>query len=193
MGLTGPVARAVRPPARVTRAGMGGGVPMNASRRRLPGPAGLAPGLLVLVLLGAALWAGVGLREARAAADDREAVLRAAREHAMTLMSVGYQNVDADMRRVLDTSTGQARAEYARDAASLRETTVRDRLLRTGALRASGIVSLTGDTAVALVVGDAVVRGDGSESAPREQFYRWRMQLVRTSEGWLVSRVEQVA
>ncbi|MFF0309061.1 hypothetical protein ACFYSC_16660 [Streptosporangium sp. NPDC004379] len=166
---------------------------MDASRRRVPGPVGLVLGALALVLLGAALWAGMGLREARAAAGDREAALRAAGEHAVALMSVGYQNVDADMRRVLGTSTGQARAEYVRDAAALRETTVGDRLLRTGALRASGLVSLRGDTAEALVVGDAVVRGEGSESAPREQFYRWRMQLTRASGGWLVSKVEQVS
>ncbi|WP_307845204.1 hypothetical protein [Planomonospora sp. ID67723] len=149
-------------------------------------------GLLIAALAATAFWVGGQLRDAQAAADDREAALRAAGAHAVNLLSVGHRTVDADLRRILDTSTGQARAEYARNAAVLKETTTTGRILQTGALRAVGLVSLEGAKARVLVVGDAVVRWDGSENAPQERFYRWSMEVTKVGQAWLVSKAELV-
>ncbi|MFC4057702.1 hypothetical protein ACFOWE_05325 [Planomonospora corallina] len=149
-------------------------------------------GALIVLLLAAAVWIGGRLREAQAAADDRQAALRAAGTHAVNLLSVGHRTVDADIRRILDTSTGQARAEYSRNAAALRETTTKDKVVQTGALRAVGLVSLGEGTARVLVVGDAVVEWEGGENAPQERFYRWSMEVTRTGGKWLVSKAEMV-
>lgn len=113
------------------------------SRRplRIAGP---LLGVLIAVLLAAAFWVGATLRDAQTAADDRQAALRAAGAHAVHLLSVGYRSVDEDIGRILGTSTGVARAEYARTAAELKRSTVKDKILQTGALRASGLVSLRG-------------------------------------------------
>ncbi|GGK54913.1 hypothetical protein Ppa06_12520 [Planomonospora parontospora subsp. parontospora] len=154
--------------------------------------AGLVLGVLIAVLLAAALWIGGQLRDAQAAADDREAALRAAGTHAMNLLSVGYRTVDADVGRILDTSTGPARAEYVRTAEALRRTTTEEKVVQTGALRAVGLVSLSGDTARVMVVGDAVIEWEGSKNAPQERFYRWTMEVTRTGGKWLVSRAELV-
>ncbi|GAA3121083.1 Mce associated membrane protein [Planomonospora alba] len=149
-------------------------------------------GLLIVLLLAAAFWTGGRLRDAQAAADDREAALRAAGTHAVNLLSVGHRTVDADIRRILDTSTGQARAEYSRNASALKETTTRDKVVQTGALRAVGLVSLEGGTARVMVVGDAVIEWDGGGNAPQERFYRWTMEVTRTGGRWLVSKAEMV-
>nr|WP_260407984.1 hypothetical protein [Planomonospora venezuelensis] len=149
-------------------------------------------GLLIAALAATAFWVGGQLRDAQTAADDREAALRAAGAHAVSLLSVGHRTVDADIERILDTSTGEARAEYARNAAALKETTTAGRILQTGALRAVGLVSLEGATARVLVAGDAVVRRDGSGDAPQERFYRWSMHVTRVGAAWLVSKAELV-
>ncbi|MEU8035355.1 hypothetical protein [Streptosporangium sp. NPDC049078] len=149
-------------------------------------------GVLIVVLLVAAFWIGAALRDAQTAADDRQAALRAAGAHALHLLSVGYRSVDEDIERILDTSTGVARAEYARTAAELKRSTVKDKILQTGALRASGLVSLKGSTAQVMVVGDAVIRRDGGKDAPQERFYRWNMEVTKVGGSWLVSQAELV-
>ncbi|MFF3440950.1 hypothetical protein [Streptosporangium sp. NPDC002721] len=161
------------------------------SRRplRIAGP---VLGVLIVGLLAAAFWVGATLRDAQTAADDRQAALRAAGAHAVYLLSVGYRSVDNDIGRILDTSTGAARAEYARTAAELKKSTIKDKILQTGALRASGLVSLRGSTAQVMVVGDAVVRRDGSKDAPQELFHRWNMEVTKVGGAWLVSKAELV-
>ncbi|MBG0813659.1 hypothetical protein [Planomonospora sp. ID82291] len=154
--------------------------------------AGPVLGVLITVLLAAALWTGGRLRDAQAAEDDREAALRAAGAHAMNLLSVGYRTIDADVGRILSTSTGSARAEYTRTAEALRRTTTEEKVVQTGALRAVGLVALKGDTARVMVVGDAVIEWDGGEDAPQERFYRWTMDVTRTGGTWLVSKAELV-
>lgn len=166
---------------------------VKAARRAHPlKTAGLVLSVLVVALLAVAYWLCGALREAQVAADDREAAVRSARTHALALLSVGYRSVDADINRILDTSTGAARAEYARTVVTLKKTTVKNKVLQTGALRAAGLVSLKGGTAQVMVVGDAVVRWDESEDAPQERFYRWNMEVTRVGAVWLVSKAELV-
>lgn len=163
--------------------------PRRRRRFKVAGPVLLT---LIAVLLAAAFWIGATLRDAQAAADDRQAALRAAGAHAVHLLSVGYLSVDADIKRILDTSTGTARAEYARTAEERRKSTIKDRMLRVGALRASGLVSLRGGTAQVMVVGDELIRWEGRKTPPREQFHRWNMEVTKVGETWLVSRAELV-
>jgi Mce-associated membrane protein len=149
-------------------------------------------GVLIAALLAVAFWVGGDLRDAQAAADDRQAAMRVAGMHAVYLLSVSHQSVDADIKRILDTSTGSARAEYARTSVALKETTVKGKVLATGALRATGLVSLRGTTAQVMVVGDALVRKDGGENVPQERFYRWNMEVTKVGGAWLVSKAEVI-
>ncbi|GLW10512.1 hypothetical protein Misp01_56400 [Microtetraspora sp. NBRC 13810] len=132
------------------------------------------------------------LRAAQAVTDDRRAAVRAASGHAVNLLSVSHESVDTDIGRLLDTSTGAARAGYVRDAPGLKETTVRDKVMQTGVLRAAGLVSLRGNSARVLVVADVVIRWEDSETPAQERFHRWRMDLARVGGVWLVSQAEQV-
>lgn len=166
---------------------------VNAARRARPlGVAGLVLALLIVALLGAALWLRSALAQAQSEADDREAAMRAAGTHALDLLSVGHRTVDSDIKRILDTSTGAARAEYARNVTTLKETTLKSKVLQTGALRASGLVSMKGNIARVMVVGDAVIRWEGSKQPPQERFYQWNMEVTKIGAAWLVSKTELV-
>ncbi|MDP9863070.1 MULTISPECIES: hypothetical protein [Streptosporangium] len=168
---------------------------MAVKAARPPRPlriAGPALGVLIAVLLAAAFWIGGDLRQAQATADDREAAVQAAGAHAVDLLSVSHPSVDADIKRILDTSTGPAKAEYARNLAALKETTLKDKVVQTGALRACGLVSLRGDRAQVMAVGDALIRREGSKDAPQERFYRWNMEVTKVGGVWLVSKAELV-
>ncbi|MFG1711274.1 hypothetical protein ACFLIM_49805 [Nonomuraea sp. M3C6] len=147
---------------------------------------------VLVVLVGTGVWIAAQARDEQGRAGDKEAALLAAGTHAKNLISLDYRTADADVRRILDTSTGAARTEYAANAAKLKSTTVTNKVVQHGVLRATGLVSMTGATAKVLVVADVEIRWDGSKSAPQERYYRWSMDLTKTGGGWLVSKVVQV-
>ncbi|MEV6987383.1 hypothetical protein AB0M95_39850 [Sphaerisporangium sp. NPDC051017] len=153
---------------------------------------------LLIVLIGVlgVAWVRVGadLDEARAAAADRVAATQAAERYALILMAVDYRTVDRDVRRALDSSMGQARAEYERDAERLKAATREHKVVQTGVVRAAGLVSMDARRAGArvLVVADAVVRWDGTKTPPQERFNRWRMEVTKSRGVWWVSKLERV-
>ncbi|MEV0354285.1 hypothetical protein AB0H88_51815 [Nonomuraea sp. NPDC050680] len=149
--------------------------------------------VLLVVLLGAAVvfLRGQDLAE-QARADDRRAALEAAGTHAINLISLDYKTVDADMGRILATSTGVAQEEYKANAAKLKSTTVENKVVQDGVLRATGLVSMTELTARVLVVADVEIRWEGSKTPKQERFYRWSMDVTKANGVWLVSRAVQV-
>lgn len=148
--------------------------------------------VLLALLAGAALWLGAQASQARARAADREAALDAARAHAAGLVSLHHETVEADVRRILATSTGEARKEYESGLDRLRARTVTGKVVQNGVLRAAGLVSLSGGTAKALVVADVDIRREGSKEPPRDELYRWSMELTKVGGTWLVSKAVQV-
>jgi Mce-associated membrane protein len=147
---------------------------------------------VLAVLVGGGVWIAAQARDEQGRAGDKQAALQAAGTHAKNLVSLDYKSVDTDMRRILDTSTGTARAEYEANAGKLRSTTVGNKVVQHGVLRATGLVSITGTTARVLVVADVEIRWDGSDSPPQERFYRWQMDLSKVGGVWLASKVVQV-
>ncbi|MEU8271422.1 hypothetical protein AB0B89_30215 [Sphaerisporangium sp. NPDC049002] len=152
--------------------------------------------LLVLVALLGTAWVrvGAGLDQARSAARDRLAAVHAAERYALTLMAVNYRTVDRDVQRVLDTSMGQARDQYARDAERLKAATRLNKAVQTGVVRAAGLASMDvpKSTARVLVVADSVIRWEGAKTAPQDRFYRWSVEVTKVRGVWWVSRLEQV-
>ncbi|MBB4698459.1 hypothetical protein [Sphaerisporangium siamense] len=152
--------------------------------------------LAVLIAGLGVAWVRVGadLDAARAAARDRSAAVQAAERYALTLMAVDHRTLDRDVRRVLDSSVGQARSDYARDVERLKAATLRNKAVQTGVVRAAGLVSIDarGTSARVLVVADSVIRWEGVKTAPQERFYRWNMEVTKTRGAWWVSKLEQV-
>ncbi|GAA3244360.1 hypothetical protein [Nonomuraea helvata] len=147
---------------------------------------------VLAVLVGSGVWIAAQAREEQGRAGDKQAALLAAGTHAKNLVSLDYKSVDADMKRILDTSTGAARAEYEANQARLRSTTVGNKVIQHGVLRATGLVSMAGATAKVLVVADVEIRWDGSKSPPQERYYRWSMEVTKVGGVWLVSKAVQV-
>ncbi|MET8869212.1 hypothetical protein ABZW11_40320 [Nonomuraea sp. NPDC004580] len=147
---------------------------------------------ILAVLVGTGVWIAAQARDEQGRAGDRRAVLAAAGEHAKNLMSLDYKNVESDVRRILDTSTGAAKKEYEANLGKLRKTTVENKVVQHGVLRATGLVSMTATTARVLVVADVEIRWEESRSAPQERYYRWQMDLTKSGGQWLVSKVVQV-
>ncbi|MBO3747190.1 hypothetical protein J5X84_14015 [Streptosporangiaceae bacterium NEAU-GS5] len=156
----------------------------------------LIAGLAVLLLASgaAAYWTWRGRATAQTAAGDRQAAVSAAGTYAVNLLSVSHRTVDEDLRRILDTSTGEARTENVRSAAAVKSATVKTKAVETGVLRSAAIDSMNGSSADVLVVADAVIRWEGDKKlAPEERFYRWRMRVAKVGGVWLVAKAEMVS
>ena len=147
---------------------------------------------MLAVLVGTGVWIAAQARDEQGRAGDKQAVLLAAGTHAKNLISLDYKTADADVQRILDTSTGAARTEYAANSRKLRSTTVTNKVVQHGVLRATGLVSMADAAAKVLVVADVEIRWDGSKSAPQERYYRWSMDVTKVGGVWLVSKVVQV-
>jgi Mce-associated membrane protein len=147
---------------------------------------------VLAVLVGTGVWLAVQARDEQGRAGDKEAALLAAGAHAKNLISLDYRTVEADLRRMLDTSTGAARAEYVANADKLKSTTVKSKAVQHGVLRATGLVSLADGKAKALVVADVEIHWDGSKNAPQDRYYRWTMDLNKVGGVWLVSKAVHV-
>src|SRR5690606_16628158 len=80
--------------------------PAGRGGARMARVAVLVLAVLTALLAAAAVWLGGQGRDAQARADDREAALRAASTHAMNLLSLNHETVDADVHRILTSSTG---------------------------------------------------------------------------------------
>ncbi|MFI7705628.1 hypothetical protein [Nonomuraea sp. NPDC049480] len=144
------------------------------------------------VLAGSGVWIAAQARDEQGRAGDKEAALLAAGAHARNLISLDYRTVEADLQRIVDTSTGAARAEYVATADKLKSTTVQSKVVQHGVLRATGLVSLAGTKAKVLAVADVEIRWDGSKNPPQARYHRWSMDLDKIGGVWLVSKAVQV-
>ncbi|MEV1167000.1 hypothetical protein [Nonomuraea sp. NPDC049784] len=147
---------------------------------------------VLAVLVGTGVWIAAQARDEQGRAGDKQAALLAAGTHAKSLISLDYKTVDADVKRIIDSSTGAAKAEYEANAAKLKTTTVENKVVQHGVLRATGLASMAGAMAKVLVVADVEIRWDGSKSPPQERYYRWSMEVTKVGGVWLVSKAVQV-
>ncbi|SDI27044.1 Mce-associated membrane protein [Sinosporangium album] len=152
-----------------------------------------ALGTLIVVLALLAVWLWWRLSDAQEAADTRAGALRAAGLHAVNMLSVSHTSVDDDIKRALGSSTGKAREEFAQSSASLRKTTLDNKVRQDGVLRATGLVSSDGRTATVLVVADSLVSREGSKAAPETRYFRWSVEVTKVGESWLVSDMVPVS
>jgi len=148
---------------------------------------------LVVALAAALVWIRIDLAAARTAAEEREAAMRAAAMHAVSLLSLNHKTVDEDIRRIIATSTGEARQTHERHAPEMRRAALAAKVVQTGVIRAVGLVSMNAelDTAEVLVVADAVNRFEDTKPRFEERYYRWTMRVSKVGGAWLVSKAEQ--
>ncbi len=158
----------------------------GSSRRLL-----VALSILLAVLALAAVLLGLQVREARAAEDRREDALRYARQMALNLTSISVQELDTDIKQVLDGATGEFEEDFARRSDNLREVLTTNEVVSEGKVLEAALVRSDEDTATALVVVDATVR-NAQNPQGGVNTYRMKLELERQGDRWLTSLLEFV-
>lgn len=156
----------------------------------------LAVALVALALAAASLLlADPAVERAERADRARDSALQAARERTTTLTSYDHRRLDEDFAAVLETATGDFKAEYEKTTEQLKQTFLQQRAVAVGQVVAAGLeeADVDGegeDTAVAVVAVDQVVQLGATPA--RTERNRLRMELVRPGGTWLVRKVERL-
>jgi Mce-associated membrane protein len=146
--------------------------------------------LLVVALVGATLSV-IALRAQDARASEREGAMKAARQLALDFTTYDYTSWDADVKRVLDDSTGQFKEEFKAGSDTVRTEVVSNKATSTGDVKEAAVVSNDKDSAQVLVIVNAVVTNTASKDGVARR-YRIKLDLVREQDRWLTADLQAV-
>jgi Mce-associated membrane protein len=166
-----------------------GRVPAWVSGISAPIAVGVA---VIVVLVGVAGWLGYRLHQDHQVQAQRSLYVQVARQTAINLTTIDYKEVDADIKRVLDSATGGFHDEFQNRSKPFVEVVKKVQSKSEGTIAEAGLVSATKDQALVLV---AVAVKTSMAAAPDDQEpRRWRMRLTvdKTGDGAKVSNVEFV-
>jgi Mce-associated membrane protein len=167
----------------------------EAKPRRMPmAPQRLAliVGLVMIVALaGLAGWLTWRNHQALQVASRRALFLQTARQGALNLTTISYTEVDADIKRILDTATGPFHDDFQTRSGPFVNVVKQAQSTSVGTITEAGLESVNGDTAQVLV---AVSVKTSNAGAAGQQAHAWRMRIDVAQRGdtATVSNVEFV-
>ncbi|HEY2086856.1 MAG TPA: Mce protein [Mycobacterium sp.] len=170
----------------------------NDTKKRVPKwvssiPRPIAVGIAIIVaLLGLGGWLGFRVHQDNQVQAQRNLYVQVARQTAINLTTIDYTEVDADIKRVLDSATGAFHDEFQNRSRPFVEVVKKVQSKSEGTISEAGLLSYTKDQAKVLV---AVAVKTSMAAAPADQEpRRWRMRLTvdKTGDSAKVSNVEFV-
>ena len=115
----------------------------------------------------------------------------AARQSAVTLMSLDFNKAKEDVQRIIDNSTGQFRDDFKNQADDFIKVAQDSKVITEVTVNATGVEQMTNDTAVVLVSATSrVTNAAGAKQEPRS----WRLSVNLQRDGGQIkmSKVEFV-
>lgn len=152
----------------------------------------LAAGSAALVVLGClAGWLGYRTYEGSQAQAERNLLVAVARQGALNLTTIDYTRVDADVRRILDSSVGSFHDDFQNRSQPFVDVVKKAQSKSEGTVTAAGLETRDGDHAQVLV---AVTVKTSNAGAPEQDPRRWRMRITvqKVGDGAKVSDVKFV-
>jgi Mce-associated membrane protein len=143
---------------------------------------------LLLAAAGVTLWRDIQIRRAD---EARAQMVAAGREGALALTNVDHNEVDRDVQRILDASTGAFYDDFAQRADTFKAAARQAQSTSVGTVKEAGLESVDGDTARVLVALNVMTSNRG---APAQQptLWRTRVTVTKADDGFKVSSVEFV-
>lgn len=144
-------------------------------RRALIG--GIAASVVLAVLFG---WFGQQAYRDWTADKLRHELLEGGKQGAINLTSIDYARAEADAQRILDTSTGEFRADFKSRSIAFIDVVKKAESRSFGTVTEAAVESVEGSSGKVLVAIEVKTKTRGiEESQPRY----WRMRLTVTKDG----------
>jgi Mce-associated membrane protein len=156
-------------------------------------PSRIAVGVATIVaLLGLGGWLGFRVHQDDQVQAQRNLYVQVARQTAINLTTINYSEVDADIKRVLDSATGAFHDEFQNRSQPFVEVVKKVQSKSEGTISEAGLLSYTKDQAQVLVA--VAVKTSMAGAPPDQEPRRWRMRLTvdKTGDNAKVSNVEFV-
>ncbi len=158
------------------------------SLRKIAAVIGLALVVTLSVLVG---WLSVRTHRLTQAADRQSQIIQAARQGALNLTTIDWQHADADVKRILDSATGDFYDDFAKRSAPFIKVVKEAKSTSTGSITDAGLESQSGDAAQVLVAVAVKTSNAGAQDQePRE--WRMRVSVQKVGDAMKVSNVEFV-
>jgi Mce-associated membrane protein len=149
--------------------------------------------VVVAVLAGAGGWLGYRAYQVREAQAQRNLYVQVARQTAVNLTTIDYTQVDADIKRILESATGNFYDDFQKRSQPFVDVVKKVQSKSEGTIAEAALLSETKDQAqvlVAVSVKTTIAAAAEQEQEPR----RWRMRISvqQTGDGAKVSNVDFV-
>lgn len=153
---------------------------------RLSVIAGMA---VVLSLGGLTGWLGYRAYESRNAENVHNLLLQVGKQGALNLTTIDWEHAEADVQRIVDSSTGTFRDDFQKRSAPFIEVVKKAKSKSTGHIIEAGVESEAENEAQVLV---AVAVNTSNVGAPEQQPKSWRMRIKVQKTGEDEARVSNV-
>jgi Mce-associated membrane protein len=152
----------------------------------------MAVGLVTTVALaGLAGWLGFRTYQSHQTQHQRALFVAVARQGAVNLTTIDYNEADADVQRILNSATGSFYDDFSKRSQPFVDVLKQTRSKSEGTVTEAGLESEHGDTAQVLVAVTVKTANAGAqEQDPR--LWRMRIGVQRVGDGAKVSNVEFV-
>ena len=152
----------------------------------------IAVGLAVIAALASVGgWLGYRVYQDREAQGQRNLYVQIARQTAVNLTTIDYTQVDADIKRILESATGNFYDDFQKRSQPFVDVVKKVQSKSEGTVAEAALLSETKDQAQVLV---AVSVKTTIAAAPEQEPRRWRMRISvqQTGDGAKVSNVDFV-
>ena len=149
-------------------------------------------GLAALLLLGAMVgWLGFRVYQGHTEAERHALFVQVARQGAVNLTTIDWNEADSDVRRILDSATGPFHDDFAQRSEPFVDVLKQSHSTTEGTVTASGLESASENEAQVMV---SVSVKTSSAAAPQQDPRSWRMRITvqKVGRDVKVSKVEFV-
>ncbi|BBX96639.1 mammalian cell entry protein [Mycobacterium lacus] len=156
---------------------------MSAPRRAML--FGVASAVALAMLLG---WLGFRIHQSQQEQAQRSQFLQVARQGALNLTTIDWRHADADVRRILDSATGEFYNDFVRRSQPFIEVLQQAQATTVGTITEAGLQAQTADTAQALVA-VSVQTTNAGEADPVPRVWRMRITVQKVGDRAKISDV----
>jgi Mce-associated membrane protein len=133
-------------------------------------------GIGIVVAVGAlAGWLGYRVYQHQLAAEKRAQIVQVAKQGAVNLTTIDWQDADADVKRILDAATGTFYADFSKRSQPFIDVVKKTQSKTVGSITEAGLESQSESDAQVLVT---VSVNTASAVSPEPRIRAWRMRIA---------------